>query len=389
MDSKNNDQLLSDLFSPLSNIAEEKKEYLFKPFFPLGKITLLSADPGTGKTKFALGLSALVTKGLPLLGIPCGKAGRVLLFSSEDDASDIKQTVLSCGGDEEKIIVLSEGEKSLQYQKSSQITFNSPIVEQAIDRYNPVLVCFDPYQRYAGKADPNKSNETNLALKSLDLLGKKYGCSFLIVCHNNKNVKADNLMHRTSGSVDIAGNARSILSIVHDPEKPDELLAIHSKSNNKTGRSIRYAIRPIEGNEDFATVQWIGLEDYTESDYRKSIKKADEQKYEMTITDDDIIVSTIIGLMKDNPNEIRIRKEDLWTAVEKYTGQITSVTFDDITKKYRSYLWNNHNIYAGVKTSQGLKPFRIGKETFPPSKPNDRCLALYKKKTSANIHLVK
>lgn len=373
------DKWLSTIFCPLSDVPEEEKHYLFRPWFPVGKITECSADPGTGKSKFMFAVAALITKGLPLLDVPCGKPGNVLLFSCEDDSSDIRKTIAACGGDVEKVFVLSEKEEALSLLADKQITFKSQIVEWAIERYHPSLVVFDPLQRYIGKADTNSSTDTNAALKPLTILAKKYNCGIVLIAHNNKGSHAS-LLYKASGSQDIIGNMRSALSIVRDPENPDECIAIHSKSNNARGKSIRYAIRPIPGDEDFATVDWIALEDYSERDYWKALKRRDEKEYATQITDDDAIIQTVLNLIRDNPAGVRLRKQDFWTVAETFTGQVVADGIDAIVKKYRRYLWDVHGVFIDAKTSQTLKPFHVGNETIIPTKSPDRCLAIYRKK---------
>ena len=373
------DQVLSTIFCPLAEVPDEGKQYDYSPYIPLGKIATINGDPGTGKTKFILGIAALITRGLPLFDIPCGRPGNVLLFSSEDDASDIKKTVIACGGDAGKVFVLSEKDDALSMLSDKQITFKSPIVEWAIAKFDPSLVIFDPIQRYIGKADTNSSTDTNAALKPLTILGKKYGCAFLIIAHNNKG-NHSSLMYKSSGSQDIAGNARSMLSIVRDPDKPSECIAIHTKSNNAKGKSIRYAIRPIEGDEDFARVEWIRLEEYTERDYWKALKRKDEKEFAAQIGDEDAIVQTVLRIIKDNPAGVRVRKQDFWTAAEMLTGAAVSDGIDAIVKRYRQYLWDNHSIFIDVKTSQALKAFRVDNEMLNPSKSPDRCLAIYRKR---------
>lgn len=375
------EQMLSTIFCPLADVPDEEKRYAFSPYFPLGKITVINADPGTGKTKFAIGISALITKGLPFFDIPCGRPGTVLLFSSEDDAFDIKKTVVACGGDPQKVIVLSEKDEALSILSDKKITFKSPIVEWAIQKYKPSFVLFDPLQRYVGKANTNSSTDTNDALKPLTFLGKKYGCSFVIIAHNNKQ-NQNSLMYKSAGSQDIAGNARSMISIVIDPDKPDERIAIHTKSNNAKGKSIRYAICPIKGAEDFAKVEWLGLEKYTERDYWKAYRRKDEMEYTAKISDEDSIIQTVLEIIKENPAGVRVRKQDFWTAAEIITGAAVSDSLDSIVKKYRRYLWDNHAVFIDVKTSQTLKPFQVNNMSIIPSKSPDRCLAIYNKKNT-------
>ena len=60
-----------------SEIEPKEIEWLWYPFIPYGKVTLLQGDPGDGKSTFMLTIAALLTRGEPL---PC------LLYTS--DAAD-------------------------------------------------------------------------------------------------------------------------------------------------------------------------------------------------------------------------------------------------------------------------------------------------------------
>ena len=55
-----------------SEIIPREIEWLWYPYIPFGKLTLLQGDPGEGKSTFALNLAAQLTRG--------GK-----LFNSEDE----------------------------------------------------------------------------------------------------------------------------------------------------------------------------------------------------------------------------------------------------------------------------------------------------------------
>ena len=55
-----------------SEITPREIEWLWYPYIPFGKLTLLQGDPGEGKSTFALNLAARITRG--------GK-----LFNSDDE----------------------------------------------------------------------------------------------------------------------------------------------------------------------------------------------------------------------------------------------------------------------------------------------------------------
>ena len=47
----------------MSDIQAEKVRWLWQPYLPRGKITIVQGDPGDGKTTFVLALAALLTRG--------------------------------------------------------------------------------------------------------------------------------------------------------------------------------------------------------------------------------------------------------------------------------------------------------------------------------------
>lgn len=49
----------------MSDIPTEEVQWLWYPYLPRGKITIIQGDPGEGKTTFVLALAALLTCGLP------------------------------------------------------------------------------------------------------------------------------------------------------------------------------------------------------------------------------------------------------------------------------------------------------------------------------------
>ena len=49
-----------------SEIEPKEVKWLWYPYIPFGKVTLLQGDPGDGKSKLMLSLAALLSKGEPL-----------------------------------------------------------------------------------------------------------------------------------------------------------------------------------------------------------------------------------------------------------------------------------------------------------------------------------
>ncbi len=49
-----------------SAVTQHKIEWLWYPYIPYGKLTILQGDPGEGKSTFILNIAALVTRGRPM-----------------------------------------------------------------------------------------------------------------------------------------------------------------------------------------------------------------------------------------------------------------------------------------------------------------------------------
>lgn len=47
----------------MENIQVEEVQWLWKPYIPYGKLTIIEGDPGEGKTSFALWVVSLLTQG--------------------------------------------------------------------------------------------------------------------------------------------------------------------------------------------------------------------------------------------------------------------------------------------------------------------------------------
>ena len=51
----------------MDQVEVEEIEWLFYPFIPYGKVTIIQGDPGEGKTTVVLQIIAKLTKGEPIL----------------------------------------------------------------------------------------------------------------------------------------------------------------------------------------------------------------------------------------------------------------------------------------------------------------------------------
>ena len=166
----------------LSEIESQEVSWLWFPFIPYGKLTIVQGDPGDGKTTFVLNIAAKLTKGESLDGeMKLTEPLNVIYQSAEDGLADtVKPRLEQAGADCEKISVIDERIKSL-----SMIDVR---LEEAVIKTGTKLLILDPIQAYLGGGmDMNRANEARDMTKKLAALAEKYQCAmFLEADWNNR-----------------------------------------------------------------------------------------------------------------------------------------------------------------------------------------------------------
>ena len=222
-----------------SEVKVREIEWLWYPYIPFGKVTVLQGDAGDGKSTFVLGLAAMLSRGRPMpftdgTGQP---PINIIYQSSEDDADDtIVPRFISAGGDPERLLFISEKERYLSFSDERLI--------QAVRQTGARLVVLDPLSAYIGEETGiNAANEVRRQFRPLIEMAREQRCAILIVHHMNKSI-GQKAINRAVGSVDIVGAARSVLLVARtERECPDERILAQVKCNiGPTGNAIVFSI---------------------------------------------------------------------------------------------------------------------------------------------------
>jgi hypothetical protein len=236
----------------MSDIATESVHWLWRPYVPLGKLTILEGDPGLGKTWLALTLAAIVSTGSPFPSID-GTLGErrpaadVLYLTAEDGLGDtLRPRLDSAGADCTRVHALT-GKKNPDTEEILPILsigLDYIYIENAIDNLHPSLVVIDPLQAYLGAAvDMHRANEVRPVLAKLVTLAERYNCAMLLIRHLGK-AQTDRAIYRGLGSIDFVAAARSVLMIGQEPDVPAKRAIIQTKNSLATvGPAIGYEIR--------------------------------------------------------------------------------------------------------------------------------------------------
>jgi predicted ATP-dependent serine protease len=209
----------------MSEIQSQEIAWLWYPFIPYGKLTIIQGDPGDGKTTLVLNIAAKLSKGSGLdREMKTMESINVIYQSAEDGLSDtIKPRLEQAGADCENIIVIDESMKSLSMIDER--------LEEAVIRTKAKLLILDPIQAYLGGGmDMNRANEARDMTKKLAALAEKYQCAIVLVGHMNK-AAGNKAAYRGMGSIDFFAVARSVLLVGRVEGDPSIRAVVQIKNN--------------------------------------------------------------------------------------------------------------------------------------------------------------
>ena len=236
-----------------ASITVKKVDWLWHPFIPYGKVTIIQGDPGDGKTTLILNIAALLSNGLPMPDADDDNTDSIktIYQSAEDGIADtIKPRLMSAGADCSKIAFIDEGEETL--------TLNDPRIESAINKMGARLLVLDPLQAYLGEnAEMNRADGIRPIMKHLAAVAERTGCAIIIIGHMNKAGGSKGI-YRGLGSIDITAVARSVLLVGRVKSNPSIRVMAQLKNNlAPEGTSFAFEIN------DNSSVRWIGEYDIT------------------------------------------------------------------------------------------------------------------------------
>ena len=219
----------------MADVQPEEVDFLWKPYLPLGKLSIMEGNPGEGKTFAALAIASSVTTGVPFV-FERGRTwemrepGNVLYLTAEDGAADtIRPRLDKQGADASRVWVVTGTQ---QDGNQGVYTFDDiPLLEGCIKQISPKLVVVDPIQAYMGSGvDMHRANETRPILAKLAVLAERYKCVILCIRHLSKN-NASKALFRGMGSIDFTAAARSVLLVGADSQDPTRKAMVHIKSS--------------------------------------------------------------------------------------------------------------------------------------------------------------
>jgi hypothetical protein len=194
-----------------SDIAIEELTWLWYPYVPMGKLTMLEGDPGVGKSWITCKIASDVSRGVLLPGQTVAlPPQKVIMLSAEDGLGDTMRPRLTALGADLDKVLLSDSYFILDKQGLNEV--KELIAESAAG-----IVFLDPVVAYmGGKMDMNKANEVRAMMGPLAAIARETGTPIITVRHLRKGSPGSekgNAKYSGLGSIDFTAAVRSVLQV--------------------------------------------------------------------------------------------------------------------------------------------------------------------------------
>lgn len=209
----------------MSDVESKEISWLWYPFIPYGKLTIIQGDPGEGKTTLVLNIAAVLSKGQGLDEHMKPEQPLHIIYQTAEDglADTVKPRLEKAQADCNNIFVIDETDVSLSMLDER--------IEQAILKEKAKLMILDPIQAYLGaKMDMNRANEARDMTKHLGQVAERTGCAIVLIGHMNKNA-GGKVAYRGMGSIDFFAVARSVLLVGRVKGQENRRAMIQIKNN--------------------------------------------------------------------------------------------------------------------------------------------------------------
>ncbi|MPM66917.1 Regulatory protein RepA [bioreactor metagenome] len=213
-------------FSKGRKLASIPRDFVL-PGLPAGKLAVMSAPGGTGKSFLLLELALAVASGEPVIaGIVPDAAGPTRYISFEEDETDIQNRLVAL------FQTFSISPPVETFFCSALEGENLPLVQNAEKNEEAVkylenicegmrLVILDPLSRLHS-ADENSNSEMKKVVQILISVAKKTRCAIIVAHHTSKSAVLN-------GQGGLQQSARGASCLVDDPR----LVCTLSRSQNK------------------------------------------------------------------------------------------------------------------------------------------------------------
>ena len=256
----------------LADVPMQSVAWLVPQLLPLGEVSLLGADGGTGKGLWQAQLIACVTTGKTsgFFPVPPAQTGKVL-----------KARLLAAGADMNRVLCLTADD---YFQRTGQpLTLKDEALAKFAAKAGPLLLIVDPLQSFlpAG-VEMASRNQMRSILLPLKAIAAAQQCAVLLVMHSNKKQGVSD-RKRLADSSDIWDMARSVLMMGRSNSDGKIYLSHEKSSYSRPQQTVLLHIEDVE-LDGVRTAQAVfdGYTDKKDADFIKEPRVRQAQTKEDT-----------------------------------------------------------------------------------------------------------
>jgi len=276
----------------LMKLEAPKPEWLIENILPTG-VTLLAGRPKGGKTRLALQLANILSKGTEGSGFKATRSIKVGYIALENPIGNLQLTL------QDYINYYN-----ITALENLYITLNFPPFPQAIgeliyfiDTYRAELIVIDTFALLRPDSKKNKDiyAEDYKLIRQLKLLNDRLSCSFLLIHHMRKQMDEDDWLSSVLGSTGLTAGPDTVIGLFKKRNSKEAILKVESRHFPAQEWGL---VLNEEGLWELTSAEAIQL-----SRERQEILKAID---ELTEAGERTTPKTIAQYMKKNPATLRV-----------------------------------------------------------------------------------
>jgi hypothetical protein len=241
-------------------------DWLWQPWLARGTVAVLDGDPGVGKSSLALDLAARITTGKPFPGETASRDSAVAMILAMEDPLEtvVKPRLEAASADMSRIALLGgvrENGPGSATESILQLPRDLDLIAEKCAQHRPALLIIDPLMAVLGLDQRGrfiKANDDQGVRKltgQLKFLAERCNLVIWMLRHLNKGASGSAL-RRGSGTIAIAGQARSVMLAAGDPnDSTAHVLAMTKTNLAAIPPSWRFQLK---GTGATSQVEWLG-----------------------------------------------------------------------------------------------------------------------------------